>query len=54
VVSKFVWADIGATCAGSTNRRRHTDILQLEAEIDLFQDGGQIKNKKDINHHNGS
>jgi hypothetical protein len=37
VVNKFVWADIGAdididigaTCAGSTNRRKHTDILQL-------------------------
>jgi hypothetical protein len=23
-------------------------------EIDLFQDGGQIKNKKNIGHHNGS
>jgi hypothetical protein len=23
-------------------------------EIELFQDGGQIKIKKNINHHNGS
>jgi hypothetical protein len=30
VVNKSVWADIGATCAGSTNRRRHTDVLQLK------------------------
>jgi hypothetical protein len=30
VVNKSVWADIGATCAGSTNSRRHTDILQLK------------------------
>ncbi len=29
--------------------------LELEeVEIDLFQDGGQIKNKKNINHHYGS
>jgi hypothetical protein len=27
---------------------------QAEVEIELFQDGGQIKNKKNINHHNGS
>ncbi len=25
-----------------------------EVEIELFQDGGQIKNKKNINHHNRS
>jgi hypothetical protein len=25
-----------------------------EVEIELFQDGGQIKSKKKINHHNGS
>jgi hypothetical protein len=105
VVNKAVWADIGATCAGSTNRRRHTDILQLKkfrgffkclqrqyiganrfaapiywrstrrtkffaaprlfcqmkpiqsarvSGIELFQDGGQIKIKMNVHHHNGS
>ncbi len=29
VVNKAVWADIGAASTSSTNRRRHTDILQL-------------------------
>ncbi len=33
VVNKSVWADIGATCACSANRRRHTDILQLGTNI---------------------
>jgi hypothetical protein len=30
VVNKAVWADIGAASTSSTNRRRHTDILQLK------------------------
>ncbi len=107
MVNKSVWADIGATCACSANRRRDTEILQLkkfrgffkclqrqdiganwfaapiywrstrrikmfaaprlfgqmmpiqsagvtEVEIDLFQDGGQIKIKMNVAHHNGS
>jgi hypothetical protein len=29
VVNNSLWADIGSTYAGSTNRQRHTDILQL-------------------------
>ena len=58
VVNKSVWADIGATCAGtpiywcylcwhhqyigatcdgSTNRRRHTDILQLKKLCGFFK-----------------
>jgi hypothetical protein len=37
VVNKAVWADIGATCAGSTNRRRHTDILQLKIFSGFFK-----------------
>jgi hypothetical protein len=36
VVNKSVGADIGATCAGSTNRRRHTDILQLKKFADFL------------------
>jgi hypothetical protein len=34
VVNKSVWVDIGATCAASTNRRRHTDILQLFSQLE--------------------
>jgi hypothetical protein len=34
VVNKSVWADIGAASTSSTNRRRHTDIIQLKK----FQD----------------
>ena len=37
MVNKSVWADIGATCAGSTNRRRHTDILQLKKFRGFFK-----------------
>ncbi len=51
VVNKSVWADIGAastsscskhqyigaTCAGSTNRWRHTDILQLKKFRGFFK-----------------
>jgi hypothetical protein len=36
---------------------KHCLFSQLEyakVEIELFQDGRQIKNKKNINHHNGS
>jgi hypothetical protein len=36
---------------------KHCLFNQLESaevEIELFQDGGRIKNKKNINHHNGS
>jgi hypothetical protein len=96
VVNKPVWADIGATCAGSTNKNFRgflnvcsTNILvptglqhqyigavqgepnclqhhaysfkrclfnlleYAEEEIELFQDGGQIKIKLNVNHHNG-
>ncbi len=91
MVNKSVWCCIGATCAGSTNRRRHTDILQLKKFRGFFkclqrqyiganwfaapiygigtvqgeqyclqhhaysvQDGGQIKIKMNVDHHNGS
>jgi hypothetical protein len=47
VVNKSAWADIGAastsstnigaTCAGSANRRRHTDILQLQKFHGFFK-----------------
>ncbi len=31
-----------------------SQLESAEEEIELLQDGGQIKNKKNINHHNGS
>jgi hypothetical protein len=31
-----------------------SQLEQAEVETEIFQDGGQIKNKKNINHHNGS
>jgi hypothetical protein len=36
VVNKSVWADIGATCAGSTNRRRHTDFYNFKNFTDFL------------------
>ncbi len=36
VVNKSVWADIGAASTSSTNRRRHTDILQLKKFLGFF------------------
>jgi len=37
VVNKAVWADIGAASTSSTNRRRHTDILQLKKFCGFFK-----------------
>ena len=37
VVNKSVWADIGAASSSSTNRRRHTDILQLKKFRGFFK-----------------
>ena len=37
VVNKSVWADIGATCACSANRRRDTYILQLKKFRGIFK-----------------
>ena len=31
-----------------------SQLEEAEVEIELFQDGGQLKNKKYINLHNGS
>jgi hypothetical protein len=40
--------------AYSVKRCLFSQLEFAEVEIELFQDGGQIKNKKNINHHNGS
>ncbi len=37
MVNKSVWADIGAANTSSTNRRRHTDILQLKEFRGFFK-----------------
>jgi hypothetical protein len=37
MVNKAVWADIGAASTSCTNRRRHTDILQLKKFCGFFK-----------------
>jgi hypothetical protein len=37
VVKISVWADIGASFDGSTNRRRHTNILQVKKFRGFFK-----------------
>jgi hypothetical protein len=38
----------------SVKRCLFSQLEYAEVEIELFPDGGQIKNEKNINHHNGS
>jgi hypothetical protein len=40
--------------AYSVKRCQFNQLEEAEVEIDLFQDGGQIKIKKNVDHHNAN